>query len=183
MSVTDSYRAQALRLTRRYWAFLLLAGSVMFSTWLYFASDYKQQQLLMSREWQSSSVSRIEPTKLEKLGMLRRVEQSSHVVYLPNQTYSRLTLLKLFSQSEQPLTLHISETGQWDLSGGYLLTTPVEFKDVTSGENQDFKPEHLNVIRQIFRMDAQQSRRIDMLNEKALLLTSLNYGSNILYSL
>lgn len=171
------------QLLKQYWAFIILALSAIFSTWLYFSSDYKQEQLLMSREWQSTSVSRIEPMQLDELGMLRRVEQSSHVVYLPNQTYSRITLLKLFSESEQPLTLHISESGKWDISGGYLLTEPLEFKDITSGQNEDFQKRHLTIVKQVFRMDAQQSRRIDIINEKSLLLTSLTYGSNILYSL
>ncbi|GAB3526147.1 regulatory protein ToxS [Photobacterium alginatilyticum] len=168
---------------RQYWAFIVLALSTSFSAWLYFSSDYKQEQLLMSREWQSMSVSRIEAMQLEQLGMLRRVEQSSHVVYLPNKTYSRITLLKLFSESEQPLTLHISESGRWDISGGYLLTEPLEFKDITSGQNKDFQSHHLTIVKQVFRMDAQQSRRIDIINKKSLLLTSLTYGSSILYSL
>lgn len=171
------------KLLKQYWAFIILALSAIFSTWLYFSSDYKQEQLLMSREWQSTSVSRIEPMQLDELGMLRRIEQSSHVVYLPNKTYSRITLLKLFSESEQPLTLHISESGKWDISGGYLLTEPLEFKDITSGQNEDFQKRHLTIVKQVFRMDAQQSRRIDIINEKSLLLTSLTYGSNILYSL
>lgn len=168
---------------KRYWAFIILALSAIFSTWLYFSSDYKQEQLLMSREWLSTSVSRIQPTQLDELGMLRRVEQTSHVVYLPNHSYSRITQLRLFSDNDQPLTLHISESGNWDVSGGYLLTEPLEFKDITSGKNEDFKKHHLAVIKQVFRMDAQQSRRIDVINEKSLLLTSLTYGSNILYSL
>ncbi|OLQ69346.1 hypothetical protein BIT28_20410 [Photobacterium proteolyticum] len=168
---------------KQYWAFIVLALSTSFSAWLYFSSDYKQEQLLMSREWQSMSVSRIEAMQLEQLGMLRRVEQSSHVVYLPNKTYSRITLLKLFSESEQPLTLHISESGKWDISGGYLLTEPLEFKDITSGQNKDFQSHHLAIVKQVFRMDAQQSRRIDIINKKSLLLTSLTYGSSILYSL
>ncbi len=168
---------------KQYWALIILTMSAIFSAWLYFSSDYKQEQLLMSREWQSTSVSRIESMQLDQLGMLRRVEQSSHVVYLPNKTYSRITLLKLFSDSAKPLTLHISESGNWDISGGYLLTEPLEFKDITSGQNEDFQNHHLTIVKQVFRMDAQQSRRIDIINKKSLLLTSLTYGSNILYSL
>ncbi|GHA48297.1 regulatory protein ToxS [Photobacterium aphoticum] len=182
MSVTSHTPSMLSRLGR-YIAFIALALSVVFSSWLYFSGDYKQSQLLMSKEWQSISTSHIEATELEDLGMLRRVEQNSHVVYLPNHTYSRITLVNLYSDEEKPLTLHMSESGQWDISGGYLLTEPLEFKDITSGQNQDFKPEHLAIIKQIYRMDAQQSRRIDILNEKAILLTSLTYGSNILFAL
>jgi len=182
MSVRNNH-APLSEFIKRYWAFIVLALSAVFSTWLYYSSDYKQEQLLMSREWQSRSVSRIEAMPLDQLGMLRRVDQTSHVVYLPNKTYSRITLLKLFSNNEQPLTLHISESGKWDVSGGYLLTEPLEFKDITSGQNEDFQKRDLTLVKQVFRMDAQQSRRIDVINEKSLLLTSLTYGSNILYSL
>lgn len=168
---------------KRFWPFLILIISGIFSTWLYYSSDFKLDQLLMSREWQSTTVSRIEETQFDTLGMLRSVEQTSHVVYLPNKTYSRITLMKLFSNEESPLTLHISESGKWDISGGYLLTEPVEFKDITSGKNADFQKQHLTIVKKVFRMDAQQSRRIDIIDQKSMLLTSLTYGSNILYSL
>ncbi|MGR2766722.1 regulatory protein ToxS [Photobacterium ganghwense] len=170
-------------LAAKYWAFILLGISCLFSGWLYFSSDYKLEQLLTSREWHANSVSRIKDTTLEELGMLRQVEQTSHVIYLPNNTYSRITVLKLFSDEATPLTLHISESGNWDVSGGYLLTKPLEFKDITSGHNLDFKPKHLSIVKQIFRMDAEQSRRVDIRNDKSILLTSLSFGSTILYSL
>jgi transmembrane regulatory protein ToxS len=38
------------------------------------------------------------------------------------------------------------------------------------------------MIKQFLKMEAQQSRRIDIVNEKTLLLTSLNQGSSILFS-
>ncbi|MFC1507656.1 regulatory protein ToxS [Pseudomonadota bacterium] len=175
--------AQMPALLKRFWPFIVLACSAIFSTWLYYSSDYKQEQLLISREWQSNTVSRIEKTQYDQLGMLRRIEQTSHMVYLPNKMYSRITQMKLFSTTDEPVTLHISESGKWDVSGGYLLTEPVEFKDITSGRNADFKKQHLATVKEIFRMDAQKSRRIDVLNEKSMLLTSLTYGSSILYSL
>ena len=182
MSVMSSSRP-IKQFIAKYWAFILLGVSIIFSLWLYNYSDYKQAQLLMPREWQSNTISRIKPTELEELGMLRKVEQTSHVVYLPNNTYSRVTLMKLYSDENQPLTLHISESGNWDISGSYLQTDPKEFKDITSGQNKDFKPNDLNLIKQVFRMDAQQSRRVDILNQKSILLTGLTYGSTILYSL
>ncbi|MGF1724188.1 regulatory protein ToxS [Photobacterium nomapromontoriensis] len=182
MSVMNKLHS-ALAIVMKYWAFILLAFSVIFSAWLYYVSDYKQEQLLMSLEWQTTTISRIEPTKLDELRMLRQVEQTSHMIYLPNHTYSRITKMKLFSDNTQPLVLHITELGNWDISGGYLQTEPLEFKDMTSGQNQDFQPKQLQIIKQIYRMDAQQSRRIDIINDKSILLTSLDYGSNILYSL
>ncbi len=168
---------------RKYWPFGILALSIAICSWVYFSTDYKQEQLLMSREWQSTTFSRIEPTQLESVGQLRKVKQSSNMVYLPNHTYSRITMLQLYSDKPTPLTIHISESGHWDVSGGYLLTEPTEFKDVTSGTNMDFDNKQLNVVKDIFRMNAQESRRIDVINKNSLLLTSLTYGSNILYSL
>ncbi|EAS64088.1 regulatory protein ToxS [Photobacterium angustum] len=168
---------------RKYWPFGILAISITVCSWVYFSTDYKQEQLLMSREWQSTTFSRIEPTQLDNLGTLRKVKQNSNMVYLPNHTYSRITTLELYSEKPTPLTIHISESGQWDVSGGYLLTEPTEFKDVTSGTNIDFDDKQLNVVKDIFRMNAQESRRIDVINKNSLLLTSLTYGSNILYSL
>lgn len=168
---------------RKSWPFVILAISITICSWVYFSTDYKQEQLLMSREWQSTTFSRIEPTQLDNLGTLRKVKQSSNMVYLPNHTYSRITMLELYSNTPKPVTIHISESGHWDVSGGYLLTEPTEFKDVTSGTNVDFDNQQLNVVKDIFRMNAQESRRIDVINKNSLLLTSLTYGSNILYSL
>ncbi len=50
----------------------------------------------------------------------------------------------------------------------YLLVSPTEFKDVTSAQRQDFSEEQLELITQVIKMDAEQSRRIDT-NPKALL--------------
>ena len=172
-----------INLLKRYWALLLLLISIVGSAWFYLSSDYKLAQMLMSREWQSSTYSRIEPTQLDDLRMLRRVEQNSHMVYLPNHTYSRVTVMKLFSQDAEPISLHISETGKWNISGQYLITRPLEFKEITSGSNPDFNNQNLKVVKKIFQMDAEQSRKMEIINDKTILFTSLTYGSNIFYSL
>ena len=180
MSLTASN--QITRLLHKYWPFLILISSITLCSWVYYSTDYKQQQLLMSREWQSTTISQIESLPQSSLQELRKVRQSSNMVFLPNHTYSRITILELHSDEPQPLTIHISESGRWDVSGGYLLTEPLEFKDITSGSNHDFDSKQLNIIRDIFRMNAQESRRIDTINEHTLLLTSLTHGSKVLYS-
>ena len=170
------------RQLHRYWPFLILLSSIILCLWVYFSTDYKQQQLLMSREWQSTTISKIVSLPQYSLQKLRKVKQSSNMVFLPNHTYSRITLLELYSDNSQPLAIHISESGRWDVSGGYLLTEPLEFKDITSGLNHDFDSNQLNIIRDMFRMNAQESRRIDIINENTLLLTSLTHGSKVLFS-
>ncbi|MCD9551043.1 hypothetical protein GLP31_00940 [Photobacterium carnosum] len=180
MSLTASN--QLTHLLHRYWPFLILISSIVLCSWVYFSTDYKQQQLLMSREWQSTTISQIESLPQDSLQVLRKVKQSSNMVFLPNHTYSRITILELHSDEPQPLMIHISESGRWDVSGGYLLTEPLEFKDITSGSNHNFDSKQLKIIRDIFRMNAQESRRIDTINEQTLLLTSLTHGSKVLFS-
>jgi transmembrane regulatory protein ToxS len=51
---------------------------------------------------------------------------------------------------------------------------------VSSPQTKDFTKEQLELITQLFKMDAEQSRRIDIVNDKTLLLTSLSHGSTVL---
>ncbi len=67
------------------------------------------------------------------------------------------------------------------MSANYLLVSPTEFKDVSSAQSKDFTQEQLDLITQLFKMDSEQSRRVDIVNDKTLLLTSLNHGSTVLF--
>lgn len=161
----------------------VLAVSVLFSSWLYWGSDLKVEQVLTSSEWQSNMVTLIiEDVSESEVGPLRRVNVESNVKYLPNGDYIRVSNLKLFAQgSNDESTINISEKGHWEISDDYLLVTPSEFKDISASQSQDFSEKQLRVITQIFKLDAEQSRRIDVVNEKTLLLTSLNHGSTVLF--
>ncbi|NOH99250.1 regulatory protein ToxS [Vibrio sp. 99-70-13A1] len=163
---------------------LILAASAILSSWLYWGSDAKVEQLLTSREWQSKMVTLLtEVVQEDAIGPLRRVELQSNAKYLPNGTYIRISVVHLFvEESETPNIINISETGQWDINDNYLLISPTDFKDVTSAQSKDFTQDQLNLITQVIKMDAQQSRRIDIVNQKTLLLTSLNHGSTVLFS-
>ncbi len=168
----------------------LLILSALFSGWLYWGSDLKVEQTLTSKEWQSKMVALIaEPDG--SVGPLRKVDVTSNVKYLNNGTYIRVATVRLYAdelsaktvtETETDNIIHISETGVWEISDKYLLVSPTEFKDISSAQSKDFTEDELKVITQIFKMDAQQSRRIDIVNEKTLLLTSLNHGSTILSS-
>ncbi|AIW14792.1 regulatory protein ToxS [Vibrio tubiashii] len=162
----------------------LLVISAVFSAWLYWGSDLKVEQVLTSKEWQSKMVTVItEPLQEESVGSLRKVDVVSNVKYLPNNTYIRVATVRLYPfDAKTESVINISETGEWDISDNYLLVSPTEFKDVSSAQSKDFTAEQLDLITQIFKMDAQQSRRIDIVNEKTLLLTSLSHGSTVLFS-
>lgn len=172
---------------KRFWPVLLITFSVIMSLWVYYGSDYKLSQLLMSKEWQMTLQTRISPDQheLASLGMVSYIDQTSHMVYLPNHTYSRVTQMKIYTRDPNapPVNLQISESGNWNLSGHYLITQPVEFKDITSGVNTDIKSLHLEVMKNIFELSAEQSQHVSVLNPNALLLSSLTYGSSVLYSL
>nr|MUJ87046.1 transmembrane regulator ToxS [Vibrio cholerae] len=101
----------------------------------------------------------------------------------PNGTYLRVSIVKLFSDDNSAESvINISEFGEWDISDNYLLVTPVEFKDISSNQSKDFTDEQLQLITQLFKMDAQQSRRVDIVNERTILFTSLSHGSTVLFS-
>ncbi|CAM2875692.1 MULTISPECIES: regulatory protein ToxS [Vibrio] len=158
--------------------------SVAFSSWLYWGSDLKIEQELSSREWQSETVTLIENTTTHQpIGPLRRVDISSNVKYLPNGTYVRVSNVILYANNDDPQNImNISETGKWDVSDNYLLVSPTKFRNVSQSQNQEFTKEELELATQFFKMEAQQSRRVDIVNNKTLLLTSLNHGSTVLFS-
>ncbi|MCG9726021.1 regulatory protein ToxS [Vibrio brasiliensis] len=162
----------------------LLIVSALFSGWLYWGSDLKVEQVLTSNEWQSEMVTVIaEPIQEESVGPLRKVNVVSNVKYLPNNTYIRVATVRLYgNDADNESIINISETGSWDISDNYLLVSPTEFKDVSSAQSKDFTAEQLDLITQLFKMDAQQSRRIDIVNTKTLLLTSLSHGSTVLFT-
>lgn len=117
------------------------------------------------------------------VGPLRKVTLTSNVKYLPNGNYVRVSVLKLFSNgTSEDAVISISESGVWDVSDNYLLVKAKEFKDISSSQSKDFTDAQLKLITKVFKMDAQQSRRIDIVNDKTLLLTSLNHGSSVLFS-
>ncbi|MCG9750681.1 regulatory protein ToxS [Vibrio brasiliensis] len=162
----------------------LLIVSALFSAWLYWGSDLKVEQVLTSNEWQSEMVTVIaEPIQAESVGPLRKANVTSNVKYLPNNTYIRVATVRLYgNDTDNESIINISESGTWDISDNYLLVSPIEFKDVSSAQSKDFTAEQLNLITQLLKMDAQQSRRIDIVNAKTLLLTSLSHGSTVLFT-
>ena len=165
-------------------ALTILAISTLFSGWLYWGSDYQVERVITAQEWQSKMVTVINDNlQDESVGPLRKVDVVSNVKYLPNGSYIRVATIRLFAHRDQiDSTINISETGKWEISDNYLLISAKEFKDVSSAQSQDFSDVQLMLIKQLFKMDSQQSRRIDIVNKKTLLLTSLNHGSTVLFS-
>ncbi len=102
----------------RHIAMGILLLSLLLSSWLYWGSDFKLEQVLTSREWQSKMVSLIKTnSNRPAMGPLSRVDVTSNVKYLPNGTYLRVSIVKLFSDDNSAESvINISEFGEWGIS-------------------------------------------------------------------
>ncbi|GAD89067.1 hypothetical protein VHA01S_014_00920 [Vibrio halioticoli NBRC 102217] len=166
-------------------ALILLAISTIISGWLFWGSDVKVEQVLTAREWQTNLDAFVHTDLIDEnlVGPLRKVHITSNVKYLPNGEYIRSSRIQLLSDNDQEVhILNIDESGIWQLSDNYLLIDLKEFKQSTGISSQDFKESQLTIIKQILRTDAQQSRRVDIINDNSILLTSLGHGSRVLVS-
>ncbi|WP_261815710.1 regulatory protein ToxS [Vibrio gallicus] len=166
-------------------AAIILIISTLVSSWIFWGSDVKVEQVLTSREWQTNMNTLVYSDEADKaIGPVSKVHVTSNVKYLPNGDYIRSSRMQIFNDDEEiSLTMNIAESGRWELSDNYLLIDPKEFKDSsTTGESQDFTDAQLRMIKQVFITDAQQSRRMDIINDNSILLTSLGHGSRVLVS-
>jgi transmembrane regulatory protein ToxS len=166
-------------------ALAVLTLSALFSLWLYLGSDIKLEKELSSREWQSTMIHYISPEIQVKennpIGILSKIDVTSNVKYLPNDTYLRVSRITMYERENKVSSvMNITEQGEWELSDNYLLINPKEFKETSTNNSVEFTAEQLNLVKKLFIMDAEQSRRVDVINPKAILLTSLNHGSRIL---
>lgn len=166
---------------------IIFVCSLVFSAWLYWGSDIKLEQKLTSHEWQTSIELYISPEKQketrEQLHMLEKIEVTSNVKYLPNGTYLRISSISLYDKEEKkPSVMTISEKGRWELSANYLIINPSEFKETLTNRNLAIEDKQMELIKTFFIIDSEQSRRVDIINNKSILLTSLNHGSRLLSS-
>jgi transmembrane regulatory protein ToxS len=168
---------------KKHLALIILLLSAALSAWLYWSSDFKTTQLLTSQKWESNMTTRINTT-LNILSNLKRADINSNVVYHPNGKYSKDSIIKLYSEDGQtiPSEIHINESGKWSFSGQYLIINPIDFSDVTANATREFSKKQITEMMKIFKMQAERTQRVDIINNKTLLLTSLNNGSAILFT-
>ena len=152
------------------------------ASWIYWQSDSKAKQTLTSKEWQSTTIAYMSFWD-QKINSLDKATITSTVKYLPNQTYIKNSTL-IFSSKEvkKPIELTIAESGHWDLSDLYLIVDPTEFKDISTKPVPQISSEQVMELKKLFKISSQQSRKIDIIDERTLLLTSLSHGSTVLFS-
>ncbi|MGX9418992.1 regulatory protein ToxS [Vibrio sp. RC27] len=174
-----------IRMTALKLSMALILISLGLSGWLYWVSDVKTEQLLTSREWQSRINSFIDydDSDQKEDSQFLHITINSNVKYLPNNTYIRMSIIKVYNEiTSAESHIDISETGTWEISDDYLLISPTEFKDVSTNHNQALTQDQLDIVTQFYKIDAQQSRRIDIINQNTLLLVGLNHESVTLYA-
>lgn len=153
------------------------------SVWFYWNGDSKVRQLLTSREWQSTTFVYMTLSD-QQTNSLDKAAVNSTIKYLPNNTYLKLSTLVFSSKNiESPVEINISESGSWELSDNYLVVTSDQFKDVSTKPITQISPGQVSKLKKLFKISSQQSRRVDIINDKTLLLTNLGHGSTVLFSL
>ncbi|MBV7299587.1 regulatory protein ToxS [Enterovibrio paralichthyis] len=168
---------------KRVGPFILLLLSLMGSAWYFLGEDIRTANHLISKAWKSRTINHIEESAYRDVTGLTATEQQVNMVFLPDNTYSRDTQIVLKNEQENiQVVMSISESGDWEVSGGYLKLKLGDIKDVTTGDTTEFSAEDLTLVRTFYRLGAEKVRRIDILNDGSLLLTSLNHGSMVLYS-
>ena len=166
---------------------IVLAISVLLSSWLYWGTDVKIEQVLTSREWSSNMVFIKPKGSLEtipELEAIGKIQGLSTIKYLPNGSYIKVSTMSFFDfNNDMLMDMELSESGTWELSDNYLLVHPGEIMDTTPRNTRAaFSEEQLAIIKELYMLDAQESRRIDIINKNSILLSSLDHGSIILSS-
>ncbi|WP_407330890.1 regulatory protein ToxS [Enterovibrio sp. 27052020O] len=168
---------------KRFGPFVLLLISIVASGWVYLGEDFRTANLLLSKHWNSKTINYIEESAYRNVTGLTNTEQQSSMVFLPDRTYSRDTKIILKNETDNiQVVMSVTESGEWEVSGGYLKLKLGKIKDVTTGDTTELSEEDLALVRTFYRLGAEKVRRIDVLSDGSLLLTSLNHGSMVLYS-
>lgn len=170
---------------KRSYVFALFFTSAIFSFWLYNKSDRKIERALTANEWQThiSGVLNEHHYLDTELVPLRHLKITANVRYLPNGDYFRESSMKWSTDSSnESSVIKISEFGTWKVTDHYLLVSPHEFKDTSVNPSEPLTKAQLAIIMQFLKTEAQQSRRVDIVNNKTLLLTNLSQESSLLFS-
>lgn len=168
-------------------AYIVLVLSVMFSSWLYWGSDVKTRQVLTSREWSTNTVfitSKEAMEAMPELEPISKIRGFSAIKYLPNGSYIKVSTMNFYDLNNQMfMEMELSESGAWELSDSYLLVHPNEVVNTTPNRaHSALTEEQLGIIKELYMLDAQESKRVDIINKNSMLLTSLDHGSIILSS-
>ncbi|SEG56905.1 regulatory protein ToxS [Vibrio hangzhouensis] len=164
---------------------IILTLSAVYSWWLYDRSDLNIERVLTSTEWQTNIQGLVIPhyIMVAEPMSLRDLNVKSQVRYLPNGTYlQELTVIWSNLHTGSISHLKISEYGTWTFNDSYLMKSTSKFRETSVSQTELFNAEHVELIKKLLKLEAQKSRRIDVINRKTLLLTTLNQETSLLFS-
>ncbi|MFV0575588.1 MAG: regulatory protein ToxS [Vibrio sp.] len=154
----------------------------LIGSWFFWHGDFKLQHHLISKEWKSTSVAYMNLWD-QKVSDFDKAVIYSTMKYLPNHTYIKNSTLVFSSPDfKKPVEINIAESGNWDLSDHYLLVGPMQFKDITTTPITQITPAQAEELKTLFKVNSQQSRKIDVIDKNTLLVTSLGHGSTVMYA-
>lgn len=163
--------------------FSIAVCSLVLSGFFWESKNHRVENIMIERDWEMKVVTIIPPKYQERaFGDVNQISINAELSFSADGTYQRLTRMQLQSHlSSEQSDLLITDSGIWKVKGGYLLMSPIDFQ---SGEptNEASTRSQTEVIKQFYRMETQQSREIQFVNERTLLLSGIGLSSIVLTS-
>ncbi|TCS40202.1 regulatory protein ToxS [Reinekea marinisedimentorum] len=169
----------------------VLAASLIACAVIYVVPLYRLQNAITASEWKSKSVIVFSELNIqqgaEDVPPLSKVEVFSNTRYLRDGVFIKVTHINVFKNgndaaSEPPVSVEFTESGQWEMHGNYLFLTDTEITNVPTNRSLGVSKEQINELRDRLLTTEQQSSRVEIINERSILLTSLNQDSLLLHA-
>ncbi len=152
--------------------------SLLLSVIFWERTNSRVENIMTEQDWKMKIVTII-PSQFEvnAFGHVNQISIDAELSFSADGTYQRLTRMQLQSHlSSEQSDLLITDSGIWKVKAGYLLMAPIDFQSGRAS-NHETAPAHIEVIKEFYRMETQQSRKIEVVNEKTLLLSGIGLSS------
>ncbi|WED25005.1 regulatory protein ToxS [Vibrio sp. JC009] len=137
--------------------------------------------MLTSKEWKHSAVimfpSNMNTEPDNTYLPIGQIHIHSTARYLSNGTYVKSSALDLYLHQEREIgrpdsIIRISESGTWQLIDNYLFIHQTEIQELPVMKDSVLSTIQTQEIKERYVIEGQQSKRIDILSENSLLITS-----------
>ncbi|UJF18773.1 regulatory protein ToxS [Vibrio sp. SS-MA-C1-2] len=166
---------------KKSWHIILLLISIVGSFTIYHADDQRIENLLLNHGWSLKSKLILPPNDVKKLPHIDSMSANTSYLFLNNHLYSKLTILYLTDNNGQQIRINISENGRWRVNDGFLVFTDTKESHITSGNEDILSEDQINFVLTVIKTVTQQAKKVDIVDDQAILLTNLTFGSQILY--
>ncbi|GAA5644848.1 regulatory protein ToxS [Vibrio proteolyticus] len=168
---------------KKKYVWISVACSVLLSLLIFVIGRSDLHRTLTAREWEMTLTTLIPPLERELVvGPIRQIDIHASIKFLSDGTYTRMTQLLILTQrSKNRDALQISDTGTWSSRDNYIMTAAKEYH-VTSSVPEVLSSSQMDLIAEFYRIENQQSWKVQAINERTLLLTNHNFGSNVIFA-